>query len=100
MGQVSFLICDECQALGLGNNSEEVETWQINKEDGRARVDLCQEHSAPLRHLLANYGEAYNGTAPASISKGHFESMISTMDEIAQLREMFIAKHGDVTLRK
>lgn len=100
MGQISILVCDECQVLGASGGADDIETWHISKTDGRARVDLCFEHSAPLRHLLDNYGESFNGTAPAGISKGHFESMISTMDEIAQLREMFIAKHGDVTLQK
>ena len=99
MGQVSFLVCDECQALGLGNNSEGVESWQINRDDGRARVDLCPEHAAPLRHLLVNYGETFSGAAAAGINRNYFNSMISTMDEIAQLRTEFIAKHGDVTRR-
>lgn len=99
MGQITLLVCDECQASGTHKNTTEVETWHISNADARARVDLCDEHSAVLRHLLNDHGDVGNGAAPAGINRNHFNSMISTMDEIAQLRAEFIAKHGDATGR-
>lgn len=100
MGQITLLVCDECQASGTHKNTTEVETWHISAGGAQAHVDLCDEHSAGLRHLVNSYGDVGNGAAPAGINRTHFNSMVSTMDEIAQLRAEFIAKHGDVTSRK
>ena len=63
----SVTVCDECERVGVGTTH-----YRITSGGRRRELDLCEEHAAPLRRLIALRARPRTG----------FESAITTMEEL------------------
>lgn len=55
--KLEISVCDVCQDLG-----REVTSWVVQGPEGKTKVELCDEHSAPLKAL---YGSVTDKQKPA-----------------------------------
>lgn len=78
--RVSVLVCD----LDPEGASRSASTWTITGPEGKRSLDLCEEHSAPLRALLeASKGDSTTKkTTSAPRKRAANRSRVVTLEEI------------------
>lgn len=74
MARVSVFVCDVCHDASRG-----AVTYRVATDDRSAKVDLCEEHGAPLAALLKSHARR-----PAPRPK--FEEAVATFEEIQAMK--------------
>lgn len=84
MATISVQVCDKC------GSQKKVESYTLSRGVQRGRVDLCEEHSAPIIELLAlvstaNTGGASRGRNGSTGGRGS-AFKVTTPEEIEKMK--------------
>lgn len=85
MAVVTMTVCDICNAVGVPTEKFEISDGE------KVRLDLCQEHSAPIREVLAQVKKGATKRAAAAPAgqgrgRGRAAKKVVSVEEIEKLK--------------
>ncbi|WP_263729945.1 hypothetical protein [Cellulomonas sp. SG140] len=74
MAKLQVVVCDECKSL-----DRPTKRYTLTGPQGRAVVDLCDQHARALEAILDKYA--------TKVSRTPFEAKVTTVEEIEQRKK-------------
>ena len=85
VARITITVCDRCES------TEGLVAYDVKRDGGRVKVDLCRNHAAELEELIRPLGEASpvprkRTTKKVAAARGSRAGRVTTMDEIERLK--------------